>query len=75
MMAESKKRERIPLKSGDEYDAFTSWKDVCEFRTGQRARIKRGYRRRLRRVGETALMRAIIEELGGEEDEKDNNDP
>lgn len=41
---------RIPLKSGDEYDALTKWKRVCTWRAGDRAKIKRGYNRRVRRV-------------------------
>jgi hypothetical protein len=40
---------KIPLKNGDEYDALTRWKRVHNWRAGDRAKIKRAYRRRLRR--------------------------
>jgi hypothetical protein len=42
--------KRIPMKSGDEYDALTSWRKVLHWRAGERARIKRHYRRRERRI-------------------------
>lgn len=41
--------KRLPLKSGDEYDALTGWRRVLHWRAGQRAAIKRRYRRRERR--------------------------
>lgn len=39
---------RISLKGGDEFDALTGWRRVISFKAGERSRIKRGYRRRLR---------------------------
>lgn len=41
--------KRIPMKTGDEFDALTKWRNVLHWRPGERARIKRGYRRRERR--------------------------
>lgn len=41
-------RER--LVGGDEYDAFTGWRRVCIWRAGERAKIKRAFRRRVRRL-------------------------
>ncbi len=43
------KEARIPLKSGDEYDALTGWKRYCFWQPGERKKIKRGYRKRLRK--------------------------
>ena len=42
--------KRIPLTSGDEYDALTRWRRVLRWQAGQRAAIKRRYRRRERRL-------------------------
>ena len=44
------KEQRIPMISGDEYDALTPWKNVCYWQPGQRKRIKRRYRKRVRRI-------------------------
>jgi hypothetical protein len=43
---------RIPMNDGDEYDVFTRWRKVLCWtkRAGATAKVKRGYRRRLRRV-------------------------
>ncbi len=53
--------KRIPMKTGDEYDAFTWWKRYCHWRPGERKRIKRGYNRRARRLAkmEIAYDRAV----------------
>lgn len=42
-------RGTIILKTGDEFDALTRWRKFCIWRAGDRAAIKRGYRRRVRR--------------------------
>lgn len=42
---------REPMKSGDEYDALTRWRKFLRWRAGERAKIKRLFRRRERRVG------------------------
>jgi hypothetical protein len=45
---------RIPLRSGDEYDALTvGGRRVCIFRAGDRKAAKRGYMRRPPRGKET----------------------
>jgi len=42
---------RLPMKSGDEYEALTKrGRRVHHFKPGRRAAIKRKYRRRERRV-------------------------
>ncbi|MCR4330293.1 MAG: hypothetical protein NUV49_00160 [Patescibacteria group bacterium] len=40
---------KIPMSNGDEFDAFTNWRKVLKWRSGERASVKRGYRRRVRR--------------------------
>jgi len=44
------KEQRIPMSGGDEYDALTQWKNVCYWQSGERKRIKRKYRKRVRRL-------------------------
>jgi hypothetical protein len=39
---------RIPFGSGDEQDALTKWRHMLYWHAGQRASIKRRYRRRER---------------------------
>ncbi len=46
---------RIPMIDGDEYDALTKWRKVLHFKAGARARIKRRYRRRERRIGKREI--------------------
>ena len=43
------RRFRLPMIA-DEFDALTKWRHWLHWRAGERARIKRGYRRRERRV-------------------------
>lgn len=38
----------LPLKSGDEQDALTRWRRYLRWRPGQKTRVKRSYRRRVR---------------------------
>lgn len=47
--------KRIPMKTGDEYDALTGWKRYLYWRPGERKRIKRGYNRRARRLAKVDL--------------------
>jgi len=45
-------RERmhtIPMADGWEQDCMTGWRRVLTWKSGERSRIKRRYRRRLRR--------------------------
>jgi hypothetical protein len=42
--------ERIPL-TWDEYDAFTRWRKVLYWQRGELRKIKRGYNKRVRRLG------------------------
>jgi hypothetical protein len=49
----------IPMKGGDEYDALTGWRKVCKWKAGDRKAIKRGYRRRCRRVAKESISQDI----------------
>jgi hypothetical protein len=49
---------RIPLRSGDEYDALTRWRRYLDFRPGERKRVKHGYWRRFRRKVRLGLRTA-----------------
>jgi len=49
----------IPMKGGDEYDALTGWRKYCKWKAGDRSRIKRGYRRRCRRLARQELRTSI----------------
>lgn len=42
--------KRIPMIDGDEQDALTKWRRYLHWRSGERSRIKRKYRRRERRM-------------------------
>jgi len=42
------------LKSGDEYDAVTSWRHVLNWKAGERKRIKRRLNKRFRREARAA---------------------
>jgi len=44
-------RKRIPMKGGDEYDAFTNWRRYVYWQRGELKRIKRKYNKRVRRAG------------------------
>jgi hypothetical protein len=46
---------RIPLVSGDEYDALTRGRHYLHWKPGDRRKIKRRYRRRERAVGKRQL--------------------
>lgn len=41
---------KLPLKSGDEFDALTKARKFHTWRAGDRSGIKRSYRRRCRRA-------------------------
>lgn len=41
---------KIPLKGGDEQDAFTGWRRLLRWRPGERKKIKQGYNKRLRKA-------------------------
>lgn len=47
----------IPLKGGDEYDAFTRWKQYISWKPGERKGIKRGFNQRERHVQKSQLKR------------------
>ena len=48
---------RIPLKTGDEFDAITRHRHRHYWRAGERARIKRAYRKRERRLAKEEIKR------------------
>lgn len=41
----------IPLKGGDEWDAFTGWRRAIRWRRGALRAIKRRYGKRMRKAG------------------------
>jgi len=41
--------ERIPMKGGDEYDAFTKIRKFLRWKAGQVKKIKRAYNKRFRK--------------------------
>lgn len=43
-------RPQVPLKGGDEYDAFTGWRKFLYWQPGERAKIKATFNRRVRRT-------------------------
>ena len=49
--------KRIPMISGDEYDALTKWHHVLKWHAGERKRIKRSYRRWERRAAKRLLSK------------------
>jgi len=46
-----KKKERIPLKGGDEFDVHTGWRKLLQPPTKILKRAKRSYNKRLRKKG------------------------
>jgi predicted DNA binding CopG/RHH family protein len=42
--------KRVPLKSGDEMDAFSKWRKFLNFKRGELKKIKRAYNKRLRKA-------------------------
>ena len=56
-----KRGRTVPMKSGDENDAFTGWRHaLCVFynNTGIRKYWKRKYNKRMRRLGKNSLRLA-----------------
>ena len=45
------------MKSSDEYDALTRWKNLFHWKPGERKRIKQQYNRRIRREGDLSSHR------------------
>lgn len=41
--------KRIPMKGGDEYDAFSKYRKFFHWKAGQLKKIKRAYNKRFRR--------------------------
>lgn len=41
--------KRMPLKTGDEYDALTRWKKFLHWKPGKRKRIKKAYNKKERK--------------------------
>lgn len=48
--------KRIPMKTGDEYDALTRWRKYLNWRAGERKKIKKLYRRRERRQAKREVI-------------------
>lgn len=47
----------VKMKSGDEYDGLTRWKNYLHWRPGERKKIKKIHNRKIRRDGDLALHR------------------
>ena len=45
----------VPLRNGDEQDAFSRYHLILHWRSGERKRIKRNYNRRVRRLAKLHL--------------------
>jgi hypothetical protein len=52
---EAMAKNTIPMISGDEHDALTRWRRFLHWRPGLRARVKRGYNKRVRRQSKQEL--------------------
>ena len=48
-------KRKVPMNSGDEYDALTRWRKCVKWGKGEVARIKRKFRRRERRASKKEL--------------------
>ena len=48
-------RGEIPMKGGDEYDAFTGWRRAFNWAPGRLRALKRAYRKRARRFSRREL--------------------
>lgn len=44
-----KRSRMVPMRGGDEVDAFTRWRHNLHWRAGQRRKVKQRYNRRVRR--------------------------
>ena len=52
---------RIPLKSGDEYDAFTRWRNIHFWKRGELKKIKRKFTKRVRRYNKKVCLEELAE--------------
>ena len=48
--------KRIPMKGGDEYDAFTKIRKFLRWKAGQVKKIKRAYNKRLRKYNKGVIQ-------------------
>lgn len=52
---------KIPLSSGDEYDAFSrTWRRLIGWKSGTVKAVKNGYRRRLRREHREEIRQELV---------------
>ena len=60
-MGEAVRRSRLetPMNNGDEYDALTGWRRILHWKPRERSRIKRNYRRRVRRTIGAAMRKML----------------
>ena len=52
-------RTEVPMNNGDEYDALTGWRRILYWKPRERSRIKRNYRRRVRRTISAAIRKML----------------
>lgn len=49
-----------PLKSGDEWDAFTRWRRVVAWQRGELRRVKRAFGKRMRREAKDETRKGFV---------------
>ena len=58
-------KPEIKMIDGDEQDALTKWSHVCFWQTSERKKIKRRFRKRVRRTTKAMLRLIGIEDADG----------
>lgn len=51
------RRKRIPFTNGDEQDFLTGWRKWIKYKSREAGHVKRGYRRRERRIARLEVFR------------------
>jgi len=52
---------KLPYKSGDEQDWFTTWRRVLHWKSGQGKKIKRQFHKKMRRDGKKIIQEQLYE--------------
>jgi hypothetical protein len=55
------RRARVPLKSADEYDAFTPWRKFYRWQRGELRKLKRRISKRERRTKRREIKEGLAE--------------
>ena len=51
--------KRIPMKGGDEFDAFTGWRKYIYWKPRQLKKLKRAYNKRFRKVSKSKIKSEV----------------